>query len=65
MSTTKTPLVPGNWYHIYNRGINAKRLLFEEQNCAYFLKQLAKHVLSVAEVYAYCLPVERKTCHYE
>ena len=55
MSTTKTPLLSGNWYHIYNRGINGERLFFEKENYTFFLKQLAQHVLGVAEIYSYCL----------
>ena len=55
MSTTITPLLPENWYHIYNRGVNGERLFFEDKNFAFFLKLLTRHVLCVAEIYAYCL----------
>ena len=55
MSITKTPLLPGNWYHIYNRGINGGRLFFENENYYFFLRQLTQHVLGVAEIYSYCL----------
>lgn len=55
MSTTVTPLLPENWYHIYNRGIGGRQLFFEQQNYDFFLNLLAAHVLRVAEVYAYCL----------
>ena len=55
MSTTVTPLLPGNWYHIYNRGISGQDLFLEQKNYDFFLKQLAKHVLGVAAIYAYCL----------
>ena len=55
MSTTRTPLLAGNWYHIYNRGINGERLFLEDMNYSYFLKLLVKHVLNEAEVYSYCL----------
>lgn len=48
MSTTRTPLLPGNWYHIYNRGINGERLFLENENFTYFLKLIARHVLKVA-----------------
>ena len=46
---TSTPLHPGNWYHIYNRGIDSSPIFSEEPNYFYFLKLLAKHVASVAE----------------
>lgn len=55
MSTTVTPLLPENWYHIYNRGIDGAQLFFEQQNYEFFLKLLVQHVLGVAEIYAYCL----------
>jgi len=55
MSTTKTPLLPGHWYHIYNRGINGERLFFEEENYAYFLKLMVRYLVNSVEVYAYCL----------
>ncbi|MFQ5641889.1 MAG: transposase [bacterium] len=55
MSTTEIPLLPENWYHIYNRGINGQQLFFEQQNYDFFLKLLGLHVLGVAEIYAYCL----------
>lgn len=53
MTTTTTPLLPENWYHIYNRGIDGTPIFFEEWNYYYFLKPLAKYVLPVAEIYAY------------
>ena len=55
MSTTKTPLLPAHWYHIYNRGINAETLFREDKNYPYFLGLVTKHTLKVAEIYAYCL----------
>jgi len=55
MSTTVTPLLPGNWYHIYNRGINGETLYHTEANYQYFLDLLAKYVFCTAKVYAYCL----------
>ncbi len=55
MSTTTTPLLPGNWYHIYNRGINGQNIIFEEMNYNFLLELMAKHLLSDVEIYAYCL----------
>jgi hypothetical protein len=48
-------LVPGEYYHIYNRGINGENLFREEKNYAYFLELYAKHIPSVADTYCYCL----------
>lgn len=50
-----TPLEPGRYYHLYNRGNNRENLFREERNYAYFLKLYAYHVLPVADIYAYCL----------
>lgn len=55
MSTTVTPLLPGNWYHIYNRGINGETIFSDPRNYEYFLQLLVKHVLPVIEVFACCL----------
>ena len=49
------PLQPGQYYHIYNRGINGEPIFREERNCPYFLKLYAKYISSIAETYAYCL----------
>jgi REP element-mobilizing transposase RayT len=50
-----TPLVPGVFYHIYNRGNNGEDIFIEERNYAYFMKLYGKYVSPVAETYAYCL----------
>ena len=49
------PLQPGKYYHIYNRGNNREDLFIEERNYVYFLKLYSKHILPVAETFAYCL----------
>lgn len=49
------PLVKNQFYHIYNRGNNREDIFIEEKNYFYFLSLLQKHVLPIAEVYAYCL----------
>jgi len=45
----------GAIYHIFNRGNNRENIFIEEKNYYYFLKQLKKYILPVADVYAYCL----------
>ncbi|NOX84400.1 MAG: hypothetical protein GXO86_00310 [Chlorobi bacterium] len=45
----------GNFYHIYNRGINGEDLFREEDNYGYFLKLYDKHITPVADTYAWCL----------
>lgn len=48
-------LLPGKFYHIYNRGNNRENIFIERRNYTYFLEQWPKHVSLVAETYAYCL----------
>lgn len=52
---TSTPLVPGNYYHIYNRGNNRENIFLEERNYPYFLQRYTKYIVPVAETFAYCL----------
>ena len=49
------PLIPGEYYHIYNRGNNREDLFVEERNYHYFMKLYAHHIEPVAETFAYCL----------
>ena len=46
---------PGAVYHVFNRGNNKEDIFKEEKNYQYFLSLLQKHVLPVAEIYAYSL----------
>jgi len=48
-------LEPGATYHIFNRGNNKENLFVEPKNYDHFLKLMLKHILPVANVYAYCL----------
>ncbi len=50
-----TSLEPGQYYHVYNRGVNRENLFREERNYAYFLKLYTRHITPVAETFAYCL----------
>jgi REP element-mobilizing transposase RayT len=49
------PLHPGQYYHIYNRGINGEPIFREERNYPHFLKLYAQYIVPIAETYAYCL----------
>ena len=53
--TSPSPLLPGAYYHIYNRGNNRQNIFVEERNYAYFLRLYIRHIEPVAETYAYCL----------
>lgn len=45
----------GNTYHIFNRGNNREDIFREEKNYSFFLSLMKKYLLSVADIYAYCL----------
>jgi len=49
------PLIPGCYYHIYNRGNNGENIFREERNYRYFLQLYAKYIQPIAETYAYSL----------
>ncbi len=48
-------MIPGQYYHVYNRGINRQLIFFDEENYNYFLQQFTKYVSPFVDVYAYCL----------
>ena len=52
---TPEPLDFGHYYHIYNRGNNRENLFVEARNYRLFLELYAKHVLPVADTYAYVM----------
>ncbi|MCX6351943.1 MAG: hypothetical protein NTX03_08775 [Bacteroidetes bacterium] len=49
------PLENGCIYHIYNRGNNREDIFPELINYEYFLKLWVKHIMPIADTYAYCL----------
>jgi REP element-mobilizing transposase RayT len=49
------PLIEGQYFHIYNRGVNGEDLFKEERNCHYFLQQYKLYCSDVLETLAYCL----------
>lgn len=49
------PLEYGNYYHIYNRGINGENLFKENRNHEHFLNLYSKHIEPIAETFAWCL----------
>jgi len=50
-----TPLLGGNYYHIYNRGINSCNIFFQQRNYNYFLSLLKQYILDYVEILVYCL----------
>jgi putative transposase len=55
MSVPQIPLTPGNFYHIYNRGINGCNLFREPGNYEHFLELYDKYISPVAETFAWVL----------
>ena len=49
------PLVPGGYFHVYNRGVNGHSLFTETRNYPYFLELYAHYLEPVVETFAYCL----------
>jgi putative transposase len=45
----------GNYYHIYNRGINSTTLFKEKENYEHFLNLFETHIDPIAETFAWCL----------
>ena len=46
----------GNYYHLYNRGVNRQPIFFDPDNWGYFIKRLRDYCPSdLIEIVAYCL----------
>jgi REP element-mobilizing transposase RayT len=50
-----TPLEYGQFYHIYNRGINGCNLFSDNENYEYFLHLYDKYISKVADTFAWVL----------
>lgn len=55
MNTYQEHLVPGCYYHIYNRGNNREVIFKKPENYAYFLHLWKKYITPVADTLCYCL----------
>lgn len=53
--TSPSPLLYDTYYHIYNRGVNRADIFVEERNYDLFLRLFEKHLIPVADLFAYCL----------
>lgn len=49
------PLLEGEYFHIYNRGVNSEDLFKEQRNYSYFLQQYTHYCSDVMETLAYAL----------
>ncbi len=55
MPNPKIPLQPGNYYHIYNRGINSCNIFRDNDNYEHFLRLYDKHISPIANTFAWVL----------
>jgi len=49
------PITEGQYFHIYNRGVNGEDLFKEKRNYYYFLQQYKFYCSDVLKTLAYCL----------
>ena len=49
------PLIEGQYFHIYNRGVNGEDIFKEQRNYYYFLQQYIRYCSDVFETFAYAL----------
>ncbi len=49
------PLLEGEYFHIYNRGVNSEDIFKEERNYSYFLQQYNLYCSDIIETLAYAL----------
>ena len=49
------PLLPGECYHVFNRGNNKENLFYKEKNYGYFLEKYKKYAPPWLDTFAYCL----------
>ncbi|GAB2830183.1 transposase [Ferruginibacter profundus] len=49
------PLLEGEYFHIYNRGVNSENIFKEQRNYYYFLRQYIAYCSDVFDTFAYAL----------
>jgi REP element-mobilizing transposase RayT len=55
MPQEKTEIIPGYFYHIYNRAVEGYSLFNEGRNYDFFIAKVKKYLLPEADILAYCL----------
>jgi len=55
MPQEKTEIIPGYFYHIYNRAIDGSLLFREKENYLLFILKIKKYLLPESDILAYCL----------
>jgi len=51
----KQPITYGNYFHIYNRGINSCNIFKKDEDYYHFLKLYKTYIISVTDTFAWCL----------
>ncbi len=54
-SRYQAPLYPGGTYHVFNHSVGREPLFPKADNRRYFLELYRRHVVPVADTFAYCL----------
>lgn len=49
------PMLPGNFYHVFNRGNNRENLFYNNGNYEYFLRKYDHYLSGLLDTYAFCL----------
>ena len=47
--------LPGELYHVYNRGNNSQKIFYTNSNYIFFLQKVRKELTPFCEILAYCL----------
>ncbi|MFQ6115907.1 MAG: transposase [bacterium] len=55
MARRTTPIIGGNYYHVYNRGNQRERIFFERENYLYFLRKFRQYFDQTVSLICYCL----------
>lgn len=55
MTLIREKLLPGNFYHVYNRSVGNENLFRSPDNYFYFISKIKTYLLPVCNVHAYCL----------
>lgn len=48
-------IIPGNFYHIYNRANGSEKIFVEERNYGFFMDLFEDRMMEYVELYSYCL----------
>ena len=55
MKNYEIPLLPENYYHIYNHANGSDNLFLNSENYRYFLQRYATFISPIADTFAYCM----------